>query len=259
MSYNRKFLIAGNWKMNKTSTEAVDLVKSIILEVGTQNDVGIAICPPFTSLDAVAEILTPVNNIQLGAQNMHHEIEGAYTGEISAEMLRNVYCNYVILGHSERREYFAESNEFINKKVHAALQSSLKPILCVGEKLEEREQGHTLRVVETQVKEGLANVDAKHAEQVVVAYEPVWAIGTGKTATPDMAQEVHGAIRLILNELFGEAGANRVRIIYGGSMKPNNADELLAEPDIDGGLIGGASLDAIAFGKIVASAHKAYK
>ncbi len=254
MAQVRKYLIAGNWKMNKTASDGADLIKGIIQEVGEQTEVGVAVCPPFTGLETAAEILEGVNNISLGAQNMHPEPEGAYTGEISAAMLRTLYVSFVILGHSERREYFGESDAFINQKVLAALESNLKPILCVGETLEQREDGHTLSVVSRQVNEGLKDVPKDKADQVVIAYEPIWAIGTGKTATPEMAQEVHGEIRSILVQLFGEATAKKIRILYGGSMKPANADELLAMKDIDGGLIGGASLDAKSFGKLVSSA-----
>jgi len=252
----RKYLIAGNWKMNKTSADAADLVKGILLEIGDSNDVGVVVCPPFTSMETCAKELSEVANVQLGAQNMSEHSEGAYTGEISATMLRHLYVGYVILGHSERREYFGESDDLVNRKVLAALENSLKPILCVGETLDQREAGNTLEVVSTQVKKGLEGVAANKAEQVVVAYEPVWAIGTGKTATPEMAQEVHAKIRDILAVQFGEAAAGKIRILYGGSMKPANADELLVQPDIDGGLIGGASLDAKSFAKLVESASK---
>jgi len=259
MSQIRKYLIAGNWKMNKTAADAEDLIHSIVAEVGEQTDVGVAICPPFTALESAMHALEGTNNFQLGAQNMHYEPDGAYTGEISASMLRTLYVNFVILGHSERREYFAEDDALINRKVIAALQNNLKPILCVGETLQQREDGHTLSVVASQIDGGLKDVASDKAEQVVIAYEPVWAIGTGKTATPDMAQEVHAAIRNMLKDLFGETTASKIRILYGGSMKPANADELLAEPDIDGGLIGGASLEAKSFGKLVASAIAASK
>jgi len=192
----------------------------------------------------------------VGAQNMYFEASGAYTGEISAEMLRHLHVDWVILGHSERRAIFKEDDALINQKVKAALQNSLKPILCVGETIEEREAGDTLKVVETQVTEGLRDVSEKDADAVVIAYEPVWAIGTGKTATPEMAQEVHAYIRKLLNALFGEEKGEGIRILYGGSMKPENADELLAQKDIDGGLIGGASLKSTAFMSLIDSAKK---
>ncbi|GHC04994.1 triose-phosphate isomerase [Cerasicoccus arenae] len=257
MANTRKYLIAGNWKMNKTAADAEELIKSIVLELGDKNGVGVVVCPPFTSLESSAKVLSEVSNVQLGAQNMHAKPSGAYTGEISAAMLRQLYVSHVILGHSERREYFKETDEEINEKVLAALESNLKPILCVGEKLDEREAGNTLKVVETQLLGGLVNIPTEKAEQVVIAYEPVWAIGTGKTATPEMAQEVHGVIRVLLRDRFGKATGDKIRILYGGSMKPENADGLLAKPDIDGGLIGGASLDAKSFVKLVESAAKA--
>ncbi len=254
---NRKYLIAGNWKMNTTAAEGADLIHDIVETVGDQTDVNVAVCPPFTGLKTAARALADVNNINLGAQNVYPKAAGAFTGEVSPEMLRAFYVTYVILGHSERREYFEESDAFINEKVLATLEFGMKPILCVGEKLEEREAGDTLKVVETQLRGGLANVPADKAEQVVIAYEPVWAIGTGKTATPEMAEEVHAAIRKLLGELFGEETAGKLRILYGGSMKPANADGLLAMPNIDGGLIGGASLKAADFAALVASAIKA--
>ncbi len=246
----RKYLIAGNWKMNKTASEGVDLVKEINLTLGNQTDVGVAVCPPFTALESAAKELED-SNVQLGAQNMHPKQEGAYTGEVSAVMLRSLFCTFVILGHSERREYFEESDAFINEKVLAALDSSLKPILCVGETLEQREAGETFAVVKTQLVEGLKGVAADAADNVVIAYEPVWAIGTGKTATPEMAQEVHKMIRDELTALLGEAASAKIRILYGGSMKPENASELLDQADIDGGLIGGASLSSKPFVELV--------
>ncbi|MCH2157120.1 MAG: triose-phosphate isomerase [Opitutales bacterium] len=249
---SRRFLIAGNWKMNKTTAEAKELATEVVSSVGQQTAVGIVVCPPYTSLESVGSIVSD-STVNLGAQNMHHEAAGAYTGEVSAEMLRDLFASSVILGHSERREYFAESDELINQKVLAALQNNLRPILCVGETLEDREAGDTLKVVETQLRGGLVDVTESKADQVVIAYEPVWAIGTGKTATPEMAQEVHAAIRALLIELFGETG-DKIRILYGGSMKPGNAEELLKQPDIDGGLIGGAALKAKDFCAIVETA-----
>jgi triosephosphate isomerase len=246
----RKYLIAGNWKMNKTASEGVDLVNEIKIGIGPKLDVGVAICPPFTALESCAKALED-SNIQLGAQNMHPKLEGAYTGEVSPVMLRSMFCTYVILGHSERREYFEESDAFINEKVVAALDSSLKPILCVGETLEQREANETIDVVKTQLVEGLKGVTAEAADNLVVAYEPVWAIGTGKTATPEMAQDVHKVIRDELAALLGAPAADKVRILYGGSMKPENASELLDQPDIDGGLIGGAALKAKSFLELI--------
>lgn len=251
MSKNyRRYLIAGNWKMNKTASEGADLVREIHMEVGSQSDVGVVVCPPHTALESCAKVLAD-SLIHLGAQNMHPKSEGAYTGEVSPVMLRSLFCNFVILGHSERREYFAETDAFINEKVVASLESSLKPILCVGETLAQRDAEETTSVVETQLAGGLEGVTVEQAEHVVIAYEPVWAIGTGKTATPDMAQEVHGFIRKWLTSAFGEATASKIRILYGGSMKPANARDLLVKEDIDGGLIGGASLQAKSFVELV--------
>lgn len=250
----RKYLIAGNWKMNKTASEGTDLVNEIKLGIGQKTDVGVAICPPFTALESCAKALED-SNIHLGAQNMHPKLEGAYTGEVSPVMLRSMFCTYVILGHSERREYFKESDAFINEKVLASLESSLKPILCVGETLEQREANETFSVVKSQLVDGLKGVTADAAENLVIAYEPVWAIGTGKTATPEMAQEVHKMIRDELTALFGDAAADKVRILYGGSMKPENASELLDQADIDGGLIGGAALKSKSFIELVEIAH----
>lgn len=255
MDKHRKYIIAGNWKMNNTGAESVELAEGIAKELGDQTAVDVVLCPPFPSLDSVATVIEG-SPIKLGAQNMHPEASGAYTGEVSAEMLRYFYATYVILGHSERREYFKESDDFINQKVLAAFAGNLKPILCVGESLKEREAGKTLEVVDTQTRGGLANVSTKDAENLVIAYEPVWAIGTGKTATPEMAQEVHASIRGILVDLFGDELAQKIRIQYGGSMKPGNAKELLSQPDIDGGLIGGAALDVKSFVQIIKAARK---
>ncbi|MFL2938889.1 MAG: triose-phosphate isomerase [Opitutales bacterium] len=250
---SRKYLIAGNWKMNKTATEAVDLVNEIHASVGSQNSVQVCVCPPYTSLAKVSELIEQ-SEVFLGAQNMNAESSGAFTGEVSAEMLRDLYVNFVILGHSERRQLYGETNSSINGKVLAAINNNLKPIYCIGETLEERESGKTLEVVRSQVREGLADFPASAIEHLVLAYEPVWAIGTGKTATDEMAQEVHADIRSVLSEMFGESAASTVRILYGGSMKPENALGLLAQPDVDGGLIGGASLTSRAFLGIIDAA-----
>jgi triosephosphate isomerase (TIM) len=249
----RKKFIAGNWKMNKTSADGVTLVRDIVTAIGKQADIDVVVCPPFTALESVAKALEG-SNVKLGAQNMHHEASGAFTGEISPAMLRAIFATYVILGHSERRTYFHESDEFINKKVLAALKNQLRPILCVGETLAEREAGSTLKVVQTQTERGLEGVSKEQAATLVVAYEPVWAIGTGKVATTEQAQEVHAFIRGLLVKLFGDAVAQKVRILYGGSMKPANAPELLAQKDIDGGLIGGAALEARSFVDLVNAA-----
>ena len=253
---SRKYLIAGNWKMNTTASETDDLISEINSLVGQQTQVQVCICPPFTSLQKGSSLVEQTE-VLLGAQNMSAEPSGAFTGEISAEMLRDLYVNFVILGHSERRQYFGETNESINLKVLAAVQNNLKPIYCIGETLEERENGKTLEVVKTQVKEGLANFPLSEVDNLVLAYEPVWAIGTGKTATDEMAQEVHAYVRGLLVDLFGDAAGSGVRILYGGSMKPENASGLLSQPDVDGGLIGGASLNAKSFCAIVDSALNA--
>jgi len=244
--------------MNLNSAEGAELAEAVVGLVGKQTDVSVCLCPAFTSLEAVSRIVNE-SNVQLGAQNMHHEASGAYTGEVSAEMLRHLFCNFVILGHSERRQFFGETDESVNKKTLAALEANLKPIVCIGETLEEREAGKVGEVIKTQTTGALAGVEPSYADSLVIAYEPVWAIGTGKTATPEMAEEVHAQIRALLAELLGKEAANKVRVLYGGSMKPENADELLAQPNIDGGLIGGASLKASAFAGIVESAIKRSK
>jgi triosephosphate isomerase len=253
MSPLRKKLIAGNWKMNKTSADGVALVQEIVAAAGKQTDVDVVVCPPFTALESVGRVLEG-SGVRLGAQNVHPEASGAYTGEISVGMLRSLFASYVILGHSERRSYFQESDSFINQKVIASLKGQLKPILCVGETLGQREAGETLRVVQTQLEAGLEGVGKDQISSVVIAYEPVWAIGTGKVATTEQAQQVHAFIRSLLAKGYGENAAEKVRILYGGSMKPANAPELLAQRDIDGGLIGGASLESRSFLELVAAA-----
>jgi triosephosphate isomerase (TIM) len=252
----RRKVIAGNWKMNKTAADGVALTKDIVAEIGREATVDIVLCPPFTALESVAHALEG-QSIKLGAQNMHSEKSGAYTGETSAEMLRALFVTHVILGHSERRTYFTETDAFINKKVVAALANQLKPILCVGETLAEREAGSTLAVVQRHTEGGLAGVTAEQITSVIIAYEPVWAIGTGKVATTAQAQEVHAFIRDLLTKLYGAPLAQKVRILYGGSMKPANAAELLSQKDIDGGLIGGASLEARSFIDLVKAADAA--
>ncbi len=252
---SRKILIAGNWKMNKTATEAVELATPIIAAVSNRNEIDVLMCPTFTSIPAVSALIGN-STVKLGAQNVSDKTSGAYTGEISAAMLRDLHVSHVILGHSERRSYYGETDAFINKKVITCLENNLIPILCVGETLEEREAGKVEEVIKTQLVGGLANVPADKAENIVIAYEPVWAIGTGKTATPDQAQEVHAFIRKTLTEILGTV-SDKIRILYGGSMKPANADELLAKPDIDGGLIGGAALVAKDFLALVESGAKA--
>ncbi len=246
----RRYCIAGNWKMNKTPVEASELALEIRSSAGEDTDLTVVLCPPFTALDSVARVLEN-SNLELGAQNMHPAPDGAFTGEISAEMLRNLFCNYVILGHSERRTLFNESNDCINEKVHAALANNLKPIVCVGESLSEREEGKTLPIVKEQIEEALKGISINRDSSLIIAYEPVWAIGSGKTATPEMAQEVHGELRKILITLLGETIASKIRILYGGSMNPGNASDLLEQKDIDGGLIGGASLEAKSFIQLI--------
>ncbi len=253
---SRKYFIAGNWKMNKTAAEAVALIDGIKAKQGSQSKVDVAVCPTFTALDAASKALAG-STIKLGAQNVYTKASGAYTGEISADMLKEFGCAYVILGHSERREYFKECNCFINEKVKVVLANGMKPILCVGEKLEDREAGKTIDVVSEQTIKGLADISKEDAKNVVIAYEPVWAIGTGKTATPDMAQEVHAEIRKILTNLFGSEVAEGMQILYGGSMKPENAKDLLAQKDIDGGLIGGAALKPDSFVALIEAAQSA--
>ena len=251
---NRKKIIAGNWKMNKTQAEAVTLVNDLIREIGKFDEAEIVLCPPFTSLSVVSDLLSPVPNIRLGAQNMHEAASGAYTGEISAGMLRDLYVRYVILGHSERRQYFHEDNATINRKTKAALAAELRPIVCVGETLPERESNKWKKVLETQLTEGLAGLTDKEVVDIILAYEPVWAIGTGKTASPAQAEEAHQWIRKVLGTNFNHATAEKVRIQYGGSVKAENAKELLSKPDIDGALVGGASLDARGFTAIIKNA-----
>ncbi len=249
----RKKIIAGNWKMNKTVSEAETLSAAIKRELDSEAKVDVVLCPPFTAIAAVSQEVSG-SQIAVGAQNMHFEPSGAYTGEISAEMLREQFCRYVILGHSERRQYFAETDDSVNKKTKAAIAAGLKPIVCVGETLEEREAGQIESVITTQINDGLAGISASDLRSVVIAYEPVWAIGTGKTATPEQAQEVHALIRSLLANLSDQTTADAIRIQYGGSMKPANAAELLSKPDIDGGLIGGAALDPTSFIEIVKAA-----
>jgi triosephosphate isomerase (TIM) len=250
---SRKYLIAGNWKMNLTPDDSASLVDEINAVVGNQSNVQVCVCPPYTSLPVVSDKVEQTE-VLLGAQNMHAQSSGAYTGEISAEMLRSLYVSHVILGHSERRQYCGETNSSINQKILSAIQANLKPIYCVGETLDEREAGKTMEVVSNQVREGLESYPSSALDLLVVAYEPVWAIGSGKTATDEMAQEVHAGIRKVLIEIFGEPAAASIRILYGGSMKPENAAGLLAQPDVDGGLIGGASLSAKPFCDIVEAA-----
>jgi triosephosphate isomerase (TIM) len=246
----RRPLIAGNWKMYKTSSEASDFVRTFLPMVAAVSDCDIMIAPAFTALETVAALIsgTPV---ALGAQNVFWESEGAHTGEVSAGMLAAAGCRYVIIGHSERRQNFGETDESVNRKIRAAIQAGLAPVMCVGETETAREAGETFSVLDRQLKKGLKSFVPEEMDSLVVAYEPVWAIGTGKTATTDQAQEVHRFIRSLLRDLFGEKLALAVRILYGGSVKPENISELMAMADIDGALVGGASLNPDSFGRIV--------
>ena len=245
----RKPIIAGNWKMNKTPKETVELINQLKPLVA-QAKCDVVVCPPAVCLSAAAEALKG-SNIKLGAQKVHWARSGAFTGEISADMLKELDVEYVIIGHSERREYFGETDEGVNKRALFALSNGLIPIICVGESLEQREQGITADVVSRQVKAALNGFTPENVEDTVIAYEPIWAIGTGKTATSEQANEVIRQIRDVVKELFGEKTAEKIRIQYGGSMNPKNASELMSMPDIDGGLIGGASLKAEDFAAVV--------
>jgi triosephosphate isomerase len=243
-------LIAGNWKMYKTSPAAVETAQQLVELVADSADVDIMIAPVFTALDPVSKVVKN-SRVALGAQNLYWKKEGAYTGEISADMLVSAGCRYVIIGHSERRQYFGETDESVNKKIRAAIDAALIPVFCVGESEAERESGQTFSVLDKQVKKGLEGYFAKDLGTLVIAYEPVWAIGTGKTATKEQAQEAHAYIRSLIEQTFDEALAQAVRILYGGSVKPDNIAALMEMPDIDGALVGGASLDAESFSKIV--------
>jgi len=245
----RKPLMAGNWKMNKTIPEAVAMVNELKGKIADVKDVDILLCPVFTALYPVANEVKG-SNINVGAQDLFWEEKGAFTGEVAPNMLVDAGCKYVIIGHSERRQYFGETNETVNKKVKAALAIGLIPVVCVGETLQERESDVTFKVIESQVREGLKDLSKEDAEKIVIAYEPVWAIGTGKTATPDQAQEVHAFIRKVYGEMYGDV-SDSVRILYGGSVKPSNVSELMKKEDIDGGLVGGASLKATDFEALV--------
>ena len=250
MNKERKLIIAGNWKMNKTAAEALALVSDLKLELANIREVDIVICPPFTALESVSKVILD-SNLRLGAQNMSEQNFGAFTGEICAGMLKEFSVRCVILGHSERRQYQKESNALIARKAAAAHGASLKPIVCVGETLAEREEGQTEKVLETQVRGSLAGLTKEQMVETIIAYEPVWAIGTGKTATTQQAQDAHAFIRSLLVKVFDEAVAKKIRIQYGGSVKPANARELMGQPDVDGALVGGASLEARSFADII--------
>ena len=250
----RKTVIAGNWKMNNDLKESEKLIVELNnLLQNEKPNCDVIVCPPYTSLSEASKLLKG-SQIKLGAQNMHFEENGAFTGEVSALMLKSVGCEYVILGHSERRHIFGESNEMINKKIKKALSAGLKPIFCVGELLEERERGTTNDVVKKQILKGLAEISADEMKNIIVAYEPVWAIGTGKTASPAQAQEVHEFIRDLVEITYSLEVANDLVIQYGGSVKPDNAKELISQKDIDGALVGGACLKADSFMGIIKGA-----
>lgn len=242
--------IAGNWKMYKTVSEAVDLVENLLPCLPDPDKLEVAVAPPFTALYPVA---THIKNtaLKLAAQDTFWEKEGAYTGEISPLMLKDIGCEYVIIGHSERRQYFGETNQTVAKKIKAALTFELKPILCVGESLAQRQEGQTFEVVKTQLLEGLEGISKQEIKRLTIAYEPVWAIGTGKTASPAQAQEVHAYLRKVLTEKWGKSIAEGIRILYGGSVKPENIKMLMEKEDIDGALVGGASLKVESFAKII--------
>lgn len=243
-------VIAGNWKMFKTRKEAVDMLTALRGEVDNLENVEVVVCPAFTSLADSAAALQG-STIGLGAQNVHYEDQGAFTGELSTEMLIDSGCSYVIIGHSERRQHFKETDEFLNKKLAKILTTELTPILCCGETLEERESGKVEEVVLGQLKNAMAGLTEESLSRIIIAYEPVWAIGTGKTATPEMAEEVHAIIRKWLAQTYSRSLSDSIRILYGGSVKPDNISELMSQPDIDGALVGGASLEAGSFARIV--------
>jgi triosephosphate isomerase (TIM) len=246
----RRSLLAGNWKMHGTRAEAERLLTALKTHLGRPADRDVVVAPPFGTLETACRLLAGTS-IRLAAQNLHWEPQGAFTGEVSGPMLKELGCTYVIIGHSERRQYCGETDDQVAKKVQAARRDALIPIVCVGETLEQRDRGETLAVIARQVRGALQGLDAKAIAALVVAYEPIWAIGTGRTATPAQAQEVHASIRATLAELADRSSAELVRLLYGGSVKPDNVDTLMAESDIDGALVGGASLDAEAFARIV--------
>ncbi|MCQ9205465.1 MAG: triose-phosphate isomerase [Omnitrophica bacterium] len=246
----RKPFIAGNWKMNKTIRDSIELVNSLRRELLDIENADIIVCPPYIALSEISDLVVD-SNIGLGAQNVYWEESGAFTGEVSPLMLKDAGCRYVIIGHSERRKYFSETDEAVNKKIKASQNVGLIPIVCVGETDEERESKKTTSVVESQLQGGLKGLDSESVSKLIIAYEPVWAIGTGKTATPEQAQEVHRFIRDWLRNNYSSDVAENVRIIYGGSVKPSNTKDLIKQSDIDGALVGGASLESSFFGEIV--------
>ncbi len=252
----RKKIIAANWKMNMTIGETETFCSTFLRELGDERKVEVVIVPPFLAIAKASEMLRDAQSVKLGAQNMHWEKSGAFTGEVSAAMLRDVFCHYVVLGHSERRTIFGETDEAVNKKTLAAHANALRPIVCIGETLAERDGGLVEKVLDTQIRGSLAGLTAEQLEESVIAYEPVWAIGTGRTATPQQAQDAHAFIRKTLAEIWGQPSADKVRIQYGGSVKPANAAELMSQPDIDGALVGGASLEPRGFAEIVLNTAK---
>ena len=253
----RKKIVAANWKMNMTQADAAAFVETFLRELGPSSEAEVVIIPAFTAIAKVSEALGGSEKVKVGAQNMSWEKSGAFTGEISAAMLRDLFVRYVVLGHSERRALFGETDEIVNRKVHAAHEASLRAIVCVGETLDQRERGEVEKVLGSQLRGSLANIGAKEFGETVVAYEPVWAIGTGRTATTAQAQEAHAFVRQTIREMSDEATAAKVRIQYGGSVKPDNARDLMSQPDIDGALVGGASLDPRSFAQIVQAAGAA--
>jgi len=252
----RKKIVAANWKMNMTQAESARFVQSLLLDLGDITDIEVVIVPPFTALAKVMEALGASQSIKVGAQNMHWEPNGAFTGEISAALLRDLLVRFVILGHSERRALFGETDEIVNRKVRAAHEATLRPIVCVGETLDQRDKGNVEKILSIQLRGSLKDLNEKELQETVIAYEPVWAIGTGRNATPQQAQEAHAFIRHTLGELSDETTAERIRIQYGGSVKPENARELMTQTDIDGALVGGASLDPRSFAQIVKAARE---
>ena len=244
-------MMAGNWKMYKTIPEALALVEGLKKNVADVKNREVLVCPPFCAIASVVAALKGTA-IKVGAQNMHAETKGAFTGEISPSMLVDAGCSHVLIGHSERRQYFGETDELVNKKMKAAFAAGLVPVVCVGEILAEREAGKTLAVITVQIKNGISGLTAEQAKTLVIAYEPVWAIGTGKTATPTQAEEVHASIRALYAGMYGNDAAQAVRILYGGAVKPDNVADLMKQPNIDGGRVGGASLEIDSFTKLVA-------
>jgi triosephosphate isomerase len=251
----RKKIVAANWKMNMTQAESAEFVRSLLLDLGDILEVDVVIIPPYTAIAKVTEALGRAQNIKVGAQNMYWERAGAFTGEISAALLRDLFVRYVVLGHSERRALFGETDEVVNRKVLAALEATLRPIVCIGETLDQRDAGKVEETLSRQLRGSLANLDAKQLQETILAYEPVWAIGTGRNATPEQAQEAHVFIRQTVAEMTDATTADRLRIQYGGSVKPGNARELMSQSDIDGALVGGASLEARSFVEIVKAAQ----